>query len=637
MAQSDDLAPGSERTESKGISYAISGILGWIVSMPVVRLLALVLIDILLSIGSMSMAFLARLEEIPINRMGPFLVFTVMVRVTVLIVSGSYSVSLRFTSLGDMLRILGLVSVSSLIGAAAVAWGRKMDWAVGSAPYGVVAIDWAFACVAISASRLGRRSVEMVLRQRKAGKRALVIGAGAAGEQIIRSMLSTKGNEYSPVAFLDDDASKQNLTIHGVKVVGRTDAISAVSSKYHITTIIVAIPSAPSSVVRKWFNDSKQAGVTEVLILPTISEIFADRVSIRDIRRLSLEDLLGRDVVRVDPDALRHLISGKKVLVTGSGGSIGSEICRQVGRLDPSMLIMIDQDETGLFRIEQELRTEFPSLALTCLVTDVADATRTTALFQTHHPYVVFHAAAYKHVPMMEVNPEEAVRNNVIGTAIVAQAASNAQVDRFVFISTDKAVEPASIMGKTKRLGELIISEMSRTSPTRFMNVRFGNVMGSRGSVIETFQKQIEQGGPVTVTHPEMTRFFMLTSEAVLLVLQAAAFGVGGETFILDMGHPIRIMDLAEEMIRLAGLDPGKDIPIEIVGTRPGERMHEKLHYDDEVLTPTDHPKVLLARTSRGALPVLGAIERYASGKASIGSREFLDSLLVEAKQSVKA
>jgi FlaA1/EpsC-like NDP-sugar epimerase len=336
------------------------------------------------------------------------------------------------------------------------------------------------------------------------------------------------------------------------------------------------------------------------------------------------QELLGRDPVRVDPEALRPLIRGRAVLVTGGVGSIGSELCRQIAPLDPSALQILDQDETGLFRIEQELRSAFPRLHLVPILADATQAASIRSIFARCRPFLVFHAAAYKHVPIMEANPDEAVRNNVVGVAVVGRAAQEAGASRFVFISSDKAVEPTSILGKTKRIGELAVAELNRSGRTRFMSVRFGNVMGSRGSAVETFLEQIRAGGPVTITHPEMERYFMLASEAVLLILQAAAFGQGGETFILDMGRPIRILDLARGLMRRAG----REVPIRVVGMRPGERLTEKLFFDDETPLTTQHPKIFVARGEAGGGSTLSQIDAYAAGRWPGSAVEFLDAVL---------
>jgi FlaA1/EpsC-like NDP-sugar epimerase len=597
------------------------------VSWPVKRLFLLAIFDTALFVLTMSMAFLARLEEIPIDRMLPILAFLLIVRLPLLLVSGTYSVSLQFTGLRDMVWILGAVTATSLLAAGAVVVGRMADWAIGSAPFGVIAIEWAFACVALSLSRLSRRTVALWFNRKK-GKRTLIIGAGGAAEQIIRSMYLTKDFDCVPIALLDDDPRKLNSTIHGAPVVGTTSDIAKFAPLYRIETVIVAIPTAPTKKVRQWFDECARAGVSEVLVLPDISELFDGQVTLKDIRKISLHDLLGREAVKVDLAAIRPTIEGRVVMVTGGAGSIGSEICRQVARLKPAALCILDQDETGLFHIEQELKSRHPGLRVAPLVADVTDAARIGELFSEHRPSMVFHAAAYKHVPMMEDNVEEAVCNNVVGTLIVARAAEACEVERFVLISSDKAVEPVSVMGKTKRVGELLISELARKGRTRFMSVRFGNVLGSRGSVIETFQNQIASGGPLTVTHPEMVRYFMLTSEAVLLVLQAGALGEGGETFILDMGQPVKIMDLAQEMIRLAGLTPGREIEVKITGIRPGERLFEKLHFEDEQLAPTAHAKIRVVRGRRAGPSAVSAVEGFASGKGRISAQELLDSIL---------
>jgi len=364
--------------------------------------------------------------------------------------------------------------------------------------------------------------------------------------------------------------------------------------------MLIAMPSAPSSAIRETVELARGAGLSKIKILPFLSELFTGELGLADIRPLRLEDLLGREPVEIDTAKIEDYLRGKRVLVTGAAGSIGAELCRQIARFGPGRLIMLDQDETGIYNIENELAERFPQLERLGLVGDIRDRARMERLFAGQEPEVVFHAAAYKHVPLMEAQPDEAVKDNILGTSILGEAALARGAEKFVLISTDKAVNPTSVMGATKRAAELVILELGRHGPTRFVAVRFGNVLGSRGSVVPLFQEQIKHRGPVTVTHPKMRRYFMVTSEAVLLVLQAGAMGEGGEVFVLDMGEPVRIVDLAKELIRFQGLEPDRDIPIVFTSPRPGEKLFEDLLTAEEGTEATEHERIFIAKLNPG-------------------------------------
>ena len=422
-------------------------------------------------------------------------------------------------------------------------------------------------------------------------RRALIVGAGNAGELLARDMLSGGDYDCRPVGFLDDDPIKRKMRIHGIPVVGTTAAIKEASEKLEADEIIIAIPSASTTVMQKILTASEGCTIP-IKTLPSVKRLLDDPVSLRQVRPMNLDDLLQREPIETDRQALNPLIGGKALLVTGAGGSIGSELCRQIAQHKPRSLVLFERYENALHALMLELGTAFPDVSIIPVIGDVTVPDRVADVFHQTNPDIVFHAAAHKHVPLMELNPKEAVRNNILGTRAVAEAAVRHGVDRFALISTDKAVNPSSIMGATKRVAEHLMQEFNQEGPTKFTVVRFGNVLGSNGSVVPLFYDQIRRGGPVTVTHPEIKRFFMTIPEAVQLVLQASVIGKGGEVFILDMGEQIRVADLARNMIVLAGLVPGKDVEIVFTGLRPGEKLYEELFEEHEQAEPTSHPKI---------------------------------------------
>jgi FlaA1/EpsC-like NDP-sugar epimerase len=425
------------------------------------------------------------------------------------------------------------------------------------------------------------------------GKPVVILGAGDAAASLLKDLSASR--EWRVIGLLDDDASKIGRQIHGATVLGRPDALQAIVARYGVLDAIIAMPSA-SHQVRKHLVELCQESRVRPLTVPSFEDLMGGKVAVSQIRQVELDDLLGRDPVVMDAPGLQVLIERQTVLVTGAGGSIGSELCRQIARFAPSQLVLFELSEYALYQIEQEFREEFPQIRIACVVGDVKSAVRVDAVMSSHRPKVVFHAAAYKHVPLMETdNAWEAVRNNVEGTRVVGEAALRHGVERFVLISTDKAVNPTNIMGASKRLAEMVCQELQSRGNTRFVLVRFGNVLGSTGSVIPKFRRQIAQGGPITVTHPEITRYFMSIPEAAQLVLQAGLMGKGGEIFVLDMGEPVRIVDLARDMIRLSGLSE-KDIKIVFTGLRVGEKLYEELLADGETTLPTMHPKLRVAK-----------------------------------------
>jgi FlaA1/EpsC-like NDP-sugar epimerase len=428
------------------------------------------------------------------------------------------------------------------------------------------------------------------------GKEAIVVGAGDAAQLVIKEMLRTPSLGYTPIGIVDDDPRKKNLRVHGIRVLGTTDDLGEVIRERRPDEVLIAIPTAPGGFRGRIVDVARAEGVP-VKTLPGLHELIAGDFNLAgQLRPVEVEDVLGREPVEVDLDAIAGYVAGEVVLVTGAGGSIGSELCRQIARLRPTRLILLDHAEGTLFEIERELVDERGFHAAAAILGDVKDREKVRQVFDKYRPAVVFHAAAYKHVAMMEANPLEAVRNNTLGTRVVAEVAIEFGAKRFVLVSTDKAANAKGVMGQSKALCEWIV-EAYGSRPgvaTRFVAVRFGNVLGSSGSVIPIFRRQIANGGPVTVRHPEMTRYFMTIPEAVQLVVQAGAIGESGHVYVLDMGEPVRILDLAEKMIRLSGREPGRDVAVEIVGPRPGEKLHEELVGDGEIVSPTVHEAILL-------------------------------------------
>lgn len=427
------------------------------------------------------------------------------------------------------------------------------------------------------------------------GKRTLVVGAGDAGVLLIKDMRRQKESAWAPVGFVDDDPGKQGVDINGLRVLGKTKDIPELVEKLKIESILVVIPSAPGKVIQRIMHEVRKTPVRDIHVVPGVQRILEGAVTVSDVKEIAIEDILGREEATVDAESIRQMLSGKVLLVTGAGGSIGSEVVRQTIKYGPRKVVALDIDETDLFNLQQELIQRSGDGNVVPVVADVGDWAKIQRIFEVFSPEIVLNAAAYKHVPMMESYPEEAVRVNVLGTMNLLNASIKYHVERFVMISTDKAINPSSVMGATKRTAEELVRFYNSKNHARFISVRFGNVVGSRGSVIPIFQRQIASGGPVTVTHKDMKRYFMSIPEAVILVLQAAASGAGGEIFLLDMGEPVRILTVAEEMIRLNGLVPDKDVPIIFTGMRPGEKLYEDLMTPLEKSERTSHPKIFKA------------------------------------------
>ncbi|MFT9599879.1 polysaccharide biosynthesis protein [Mesobacillus sp.] len=489
-----------------------------------------------------------------------------------------------------------------------------------------LSVTWLLLVLIIGGSRFCWRIYrDLYLSRLTFSKRTLIIGAGSAGTMVARQLLKSKESDLQPVGFIDDDAKKHHLDIMGIPVLGGVGKIDVIVKKFKIDNIVIAIPSLSRKELNSIFKECAKTDA-KTQILPMLEDLMTGKLSVNQFRDVQVEDLLGRDPVVLNDDKISEDITNKVVLVTGAGGSIGSEICRQIAQFNPEKLVLLGHGENSIYSIELELKESFRDSAIEFIpvIAEIQDAKKMLSVMETYQPDVVYHAAAHKHVPLMERNPEEAVKNNMIGTLNVANAASWHGVKTFVMISSDKAVNPTSVMGATKRLAEMIVQHMDESSNTKFVAVRFGNVLGSRGSVIPLFKKQIEKGGPVTVTHPEMVRYFMTIPEASRLVIQAGALAHGGEIFVLDMGEPVKIVDLAKNLIKLSGYSI-EEIGIEYTGTRPGEKLYEELLKDDEVGEHQVHPKIYVGKTSE---LYISEIEEIIGTFSSMEKEELRDRLL---------
>jgi FlaA1/EpsC-like NDP-sugar epimerase len=504
-----------------------------------------------------------------------------------------YHISFRYISLSEVLSITKAAALSSPVIAFIALIFRDLEIFFGF-PRSVVFIDFFLTLFFITGIRAFFR-LYYSESNRKHGIETLIVGAGAAGEQLVRDMIRSQQHGYLPVGFVDDNPKKKNSLIHGVRVLGGRKSIPGLVKDIGVKEIIIAIPSATSKEIRAIMDQIRKTELKDVKVLPGISDLMNAKVTLKDIRDISVEDLLGREPVQIDMEEVSSYIRHKSILVTGAGGSIGSELCRQVARFHPEKLIVLDMGETELFNIDREIRGKYPNLHLLPIVGDIRDEKKIEHVFAEQSIGTVFHAAAYKHVPLMEANPREAVVNNIFGTKVLAERSVQFGVRRFINISTDKAVKPTSVMGATKRVAENLLLGLN-TDTTEFISVRFGNVLGSRGSVVPIFQEQIKKGGPVTITDYDMKRYFMTIPEAVQLVLQAGTMGNGGDVFVLDMGDPVSIYKVAEEVIRLSGLEPDSDIPIIISGKRPGEKLFEELLTAEEGTIATVHEKIFSSR-----------------------------------------
>ena len=508
--------------------------------------------------------------------------------------SGMYRGMWRYASVPDLQRIaLAVVSSTLLIALALLMLPHEEP----PMPRSVLLLDPILLILILGGSQLGyrvwkERRLRNVLGSR--GRPVLILGAGDAAADLLKNL--ARAGDWRVLGLLDDDSAKRGRQIQGVNVLGALDELVELAPRLGLEQAIIAMPSASHQSRRRALEICRRAGV-EALTVPSYQDLVSGKVTVSQVRSVELDDLLGRDPVLLDESRLKEWIHGRRIMVTGAGGSIGSELCRQIARFEPVRLVLYEHNEFALYRMEQEFAEQLPHIPLHCVIGDVKNGTRVAETMAAHRPQVVFHAAAYKHVPLMEQeNAWEAIQNNVLGTWRVAEAAIAHGVEKFVLVSTDKAVNPTNVMGTSKRLAEIVCQGMQGGGSTRFVIVRFGNVLGSTGSVIPTFHEQIARGGPVTVTHPEMTRYFMSIPEAAQLVLQAGLMGAGGEIFVLDMGEPVKIVDLARELIRLSGFGES-DIAIEFTGLRPGEKLYEELLADGELTLPTPHPKLRNAKS----------------------------------------
>lgn len=510
-----------------------------------------------------------------------------------------YSFSWAYVSTSELISLVKALIISfSFFGATLLIFGDELIFQ--GFPRSILFIGYFLIFIFIGGIRFSKRIYLQLFEAgpKKEKDRTLIAGAGDAGEQILRNIQAFRNSTYSPIGFVDDSASKKGVLIHGLKVLGTINDIPSLVKEKNIESLIIAFPTAGAKAIQEAVEQGRKARLQKIKIIPPMDEVLEGKIGLEVLREVQVGDLLGRKPLALDQKSIENFIQNKVILITGAAGSIGSELCRQVAKFNPSSIILLDQDETGIFNISEELEDKFPRLKIHSIIADIQDKEKIEKIFSQFFPNIVFHAAAYKHVPLMDVNPDEAVKNNIFGTEVVARASMRNGVEKFVFISTDKAINPTSVMGATKQIGEMICENLNQKNHTSLISVRFGNVLDSRGSVIPIFREQIKKGGPVEVTHPEMKRYFMLTSEACLLVMQAGVIGQGGEVFVLDMGEPIKILDLAKEMIRLSGFEPDTDIPIVITRPRLGEKLFEEILTTEEGTTVTQNEKIFMVKLS---------------------------------------
>ena len=574
-------------------------------------------VDALLLAAALYASFLIRFEfAVPpfyLDAMIGMLPYVVATKLTFFYFFDLYRGMWRYTSISDLLSIFKAATVGSLVIAVFIAFKIRF---IGY-PRSVFIIDWFLTILFVAGFRLivrllfesftknesGKRlrptfSSVMSLKKKNA-KRLLIIGAGDGGEKIYREIQNNVSLPYRTVGFLDDNRNKIGRKIHGVPVLGLISEIGAAIKKVDADEALIAVPSATGQQMRDIVQYCKESGIPFKTV-PGYGELIDGRVSIKAIRDVAYSDLIGRKAVRLDEKGIGAYVEGNCVMISGAGGSIGSELSRQVCRFNPKKVVLFERAESPLYEIELELKRNFTGIQIVPVLGDILNAEHLLSTFDDFAPRTIFHAAAYKHVPMLELQPWKAVENNILGTATLVDAVRKSNIDRFVFVSTDKAVRPTNVMGASKRVAEMLIQCQNHgyDGETKFSVVRFGNVVGSVGSVVPLFRRQIEAGGPVTVTHPDVTRYFMTIPEACQLILQAGAMGQGGETFVLDMGTPVKIIDMARDLIRLSGFEPDFDIKIEFIGLRPGEKLYEELITADENAEPTQHPKILMLKGS---------------------------------------
>lgn len=549
-------------------------------------------------LGAYLIRFDGSLMPLYLHQLSIFLPIIVTLRVVSNWVFGVYRRLWRYTGLTEVLELgCSVLSVTTIV---LIARGlQRFEVDKHQLSFSIIFIECGLAFILAGILRVARR-LQTEHSQRRhwrqpVRKRALLVGAGEAGQMVARELSQRPDVGVDIVGVLDDDKHKIHNRIGNLTVFGTTGDLPKLVEDLAIDQVIIAMPSAPPSEIRRIVDMCRTAEV-ETRILPGLFDLINGKVSVNQLREISLADLLGREPIELDSASIAGYIEGRCVLVTGAGGSIGSELCRQIMRFQPRSLILVGKGENSIFFISQELKERAEPVEISTIIADIRDHKRMVNVFEKHHPQVVFHAAAHKHVPLMEDNVSEAITNNIRGTQNVAELAAEYGVETFVLVSSDKAVNPSSVMGATKRIAELVVQDLARRSRTKYVAVRFGNVLDSRGSVIPTWRKQIAAGGPVTVTHPDASRYFMLIPEAVQLIIQAGALGSGGEIFVLDMGKPVRIANLANDLIKLSGLRPGQDIEIKFIGLRPGEKLHEELLTAEEGLTKTIYEKIFVGQ-----------------------------------------
>ncbi|HCJ65812.1 MAG TPA: hypothetical protein DHV62_00420 [Elusimicrobia bacterium] len=556
-------------------------------------------------LASFLLRFEGKISIAEAHHLWKFLILATIVKITFLYFHKLYHVSWSYVSLREIIAIAKSSVYSLFILMTVVLIGRERNPFYNSPlgfPRSVLFLDFLLSFLSISLFRFSKRLFIHFSRELPVeGEKTLIVGAGNAGEQVLRIILQERAPTHRPVGFIDDDESKINTTIHGIKVLGKREDILYFVNAYNIENVIIAMPSSPRKVIQEIVMLCRQAKVKNISIIPPLSEVYSGRLTQQDIRRVQFEDIFQRPEIKINSERVSSFINGKIILVTGAGGSIGSELCYQIAKFKPRKLIMLDQDETNLFYTENRLSSFLPVENVQLRIGNILDERKLELLFSELRPEMVFHAAAYKHVHLMEKQPEEATKVNIFGTFNVARLSQKYKTGKFVLISTDKAVNPVSVMGVTKRIAEIVIRELNSNGNTKFLAVRFGNVFGSRGSVLEIFKERIAKRESLSITHPEMKRYFMSISEAVLLILEAAATSEGGEVYLLDMGEPVKIVDLAKELIKFYNLEPEVDISIIFTGLRPGEKLFEDIMTAEEGIEATKDANLFVAKMNYSA------------------------------------
>ncbi len=606
---------------------------------PFLKIIIFTIADAVLSGTALVLAFLLRFEgTIPPEYQARILYFALIFALLNLFFlhrDRLYSFTWSFVSLAELNRLLRALSYASVVFALVIFLDLETFSFFTGFPRSVIVLSYILGLVFIGGLRIAKRIwFETLLgRSHTTGEPTLIVGAGRPGEHLIRNLKRIASGPHQIIGIVDEKLKNQGVSIHSVPVLGYIRDIPRLVEEHHIKHLVIALEREEAKAIQEAVEAARNVGITSIKIVPEFSELLGQALSFRALKEITVEDLLGREPTKIDTEAINDFIRDKTILVSGASGSIGSELCRQILRFSPRKLIALDLDESGLFDLEHELHRLFPKAEVQTMIANVTDREKMNYLVSSLKPDIIFHAAAYKHVHLMEEHPDEAVRTNIFGTLYLAQAAKNHGVHKFVLVSTDKAVMPISVYGKTKRIAEMVVKGLNEDEATKFVAVRFGNVLGSRGSVIPLFQEQIRRGGPVTVTHPDMIRYFMTIPEATLLVMGAGAIGEGGETFILDMGKPIKIIELAKELIRLSGYEPDIHIPIAITGIRPGENLAEEILTEEEKKQgATKWEKIYISKTENNLdfktiADKLADLEKPFAGPAE-GLRKKLDELL---------